>query len=467
MHWHSHGVGSPSPGPWRRPARGAMLSSHASTLSLSGASSGSDGSAGLSGGEGEGRDEMAATVDEGLPPSRSPLPLEDGGDGVAHGSQAKEWEAALLVTGTAVGGGSLALPYFCAAGGFLPAVSLLLVSYTALLGSAWLLVEPTIRVWEDKPGSAVSMHSVVDTYLGKYWGVAAGVTFWVLINCTLVSQLAKCGELAALMSGGALHSRIGSIASALVVAGFSFNRGAGKVNALATGGLFAAFGLACVAGAPGVSTQLLLAGNMAAALPALPAILQTMTYAEAIPTVVDMCRGSRTKVRRVLMLGSLGPTVMYSLWLAVTLGRRELATFGATGGDLAGKILSDGGMLGVATGAIAVFASISTLIGCYLALSRFMADTFSLPLSNTCVKLVAATVVPSALISLKGPELYYIMIKFAGCVPVAFLWGVLPPLVMWTMWRGDHALTLPRKLFLAAGCGASTVAMVVGGYYMC
>ena len=32
-----------------------------------------------------------------------------------------------------------------------------------------LLVEPTIRVWEDKPGTAVSMHSVVDTYLGKYW----------------------------------------------------------------------------------------------------------------------------------------------------------------------------------------------------------------------------------------------------------------------------------------------------------
>ena len=71
-----------------------------------------------------------------------------------------------------------------------------------------LLVEPTIRVWEDKPGTAVSMHSVVDTYLGKYWGIAAGITFWVLINCTLVSQLAKCGELGATMSGvGAVQVR--------------------------------------------------------------------------------------------------------------------------------------------------------------------------------------------------------------------------------------------------------------------
>ena len=70
---------------------------------------------------------------------------------------------------------------------------------------------------------------------------------------------------------------------------------------------------------------------------------------------------------------------MYSLWLAVTLGRRDLAAIGVAGGDLAGKILADGGLLGVATGAIAVCASVSTLIGCYLALSRFNADRCRCP----------------------------------------------------------------------------------------
>ena len=60
-----------------------------------------------------------------------------------------------------------------------------------------------------------------------------------------------------------------------------------------------------------------------------------MVYAEAIPTVVDMCRGSRARVRRVLTLGSLGPAVMYTLWLAITLGRSELAAAGKAGGDLA------------------------------------------------------------------------------------------------------------------------------------
>ena len=423
-------------------------------------------------------------LDENLPATRSSVESEKfleaeivpvNADGVAHGEASEEWEAALIITGTAVGGGSLALPYFCASGGFIPACGLLLLSYALLLGSALILVEPTIRVWEDKPGTAVSMHSVVETYLGKFWGYAAGVTFWVLINCTLVSQLAKCGELTALAFGynvltsngiGQWIGRLGSIASAFAIAFAAFDPKIGKINALATTGLFAGFFAALFFGVSGVNPGLLAVGSITAAMPALPAIAQTMTYAEAIPTVVDMCRGSRVKVRRVLALGSLGPALMYALWLAVTLGRASLADFAAGGGDLAAKILADGGPLGAATAAIATCASISTLIGCYLALSRFHADTFSLALSRRNLKLVGLTVLPSLLVSMKGPEMYHVMIKFAGTVPVAFLWGVMPPLVMWTMLKGDGKLTTKWAVVLAMGTLGSAVAMAIGARSM-
>ena len=412
------------------------------------------------------------SIDESLPPSRSCIESEaflaHDGDDIAHGDEAAEWEAALLITGTAVGGGSLALPYFCAAGGFIPAVGLLAISWVALLGSAVTLVEPTIRVWEDNPAVAVSIHTVVETYLGKLAGVAAGITFWILINCTLVSQLAKCGELAALSIGAGAGAawwwatRLGTLATAVLIAGAAFRRDVGRINALATTGLFASFAAACVVGSAGISTGMLAKVNVLMAVPALPAIMQTMTYAEAIPTVVDMCRGSRKKIRRVLAIGSAGPALMYVLWLAVTLGRKELAAFSASGGDLAAKILADGGLLGAATGSIAVCASISTLIGCYLALSRFNADTFHLPLNKGCKKLLALTVLPSLVLAMKGPELYYLMIKFAGTVPVAFLWGVLPPLVMWKQFSGDQKLGNGLRALLAAGVAISLAAMGYG-----
>ena len=428
-------------------------------------------------------------VDQSLPATRSSVesekfleklsPISASGDDVAHGSKTEEWEAALIITGTAVGGGSLALPYFCAAGGFLPALLLLGVAYALLLGSALVLVEPTIRVWEDNPQAAVSMHSVVETYLGKNWGLAAGITFWVLINCTLVSQLAKCGELAALFAGfdvtsrhvasaaaGVWVGRLGAVAAAFAIAFAAFDPNVGKINAAATAGLFLGFFAALVFGFGGVNPKLLLASNLVAAAPALPAIAQTMTYAEAIPTVVDMCRGSRVKVRRVLALGSAGPALMYALWLAVTLGRASLADFAAGGGDLAAKILAEGGPLGCATAAIATCASVSTLIGCYLALSRFHADTFKLNLSRRNLKLVSLTVLPSLLVSMKGPEMYHLMIKFAGTVPVAFLWGVMPPLVYWKQLKGEGKLTVRWAAYLAAGTLGSAVAMAIGARSM-
>ena len=261
-------------------------------------------------------------------------------------------------------------------------------------------------------------------------------------------------------------SRLGSVVAAATLSAAALSRGAGRINAVATAGLFGGFASACVVGAPGVNPALLLTSNLAAAAPALPAIMQTMTYAEAIPTVVDMCRGSRAKTRRVLALGSLGPSLMYALWLAVTLGRDSLAKCAAAGGDLAGKILAEGGALGLATATIAACASASTLIGCYLALSRFNADAFDTNLSARNVKLVALTVLPSLLVSMKGPELYYLMIKFAGTVPVAFLWGVLPPLVCWRMLDGEKRLTGAWRAMLGTGAIGSTIAMAVGAMTM-
>ena len=101
-----------------------------------------------------------------------------------------------------------------------------------------------------------------------------------------------------------------------------------------------------------------------------------------------------------------------------------------------------------------------------MALSRFHADTFKLNLSRRNVKLVGITVLPSLPVSMKGPEMYHLMIKFAGTVPVAFLWGVMPPLVYWKMLKGEGKLTVRWAVYLAAGTLGSAVAMAIGARSM-
>ena len=253
--------------------------------------------------------------------------------------------------------------------------------------------QPTIRVWEDNPSVAVSIHTVVETYLGKLAGVA-GVTFWILINCTLVSQRQMRPARGARHGRRGQRRRVGwatrlGTLSAVIIMGAAFRRDVGRINALATTGLFCSFAAACLAGAAGISADALAKANLLLAMRA-PAIMQAII--PAIPTVVDVS-GSRKKI------GACSPseasvTLMYMLWLAVTLGRRDLAAFGASGGGWRRRS-SPPVTSRPATTSIAVCASIGTLIGCYLALSRFNADTFHLPLNKGCKKLLALTVLPS------------------------------------------------------------------------
>ena len=105
--------------------------------------------------------------------------------------------------------------------------------------------------------------------------------------------------------------------------------------------------------------------NFAAALPALPGLFQLYTYGECLPTLVDMLRGDRKRIRRVILMGTTVPLLMYTAWLFVALAQNGSW---ASNADLAQSMLESGGVLGAATASVAIAASISTLIGGYLAL---------------------------------------------------------------------------------------------------
>ena len=58
-------------------------------------------------------------------------------------------------------------------------------------GSGLMVAETLMHTWARSSGRAVSLLSATTEYLGKKWGFIAAVSFFVMMNCTLVSQLAK------------------------------------------------------------------------------------------------------------------------------------------------------------------------------------------------------------------------------------------------------------------------------------
>lgn len=389
------------------------------------------------------------------------LPGEDGDSCPLelHSDRASDFEAIMLVVGTTVGGGFLAMPYFAAPAGFVPAIAISIGAWAVLAASGLLVAETLMRTWARSSGRAVSLLSATTDYLGQKWGVIAAISFFVMMNCTLVSQLAKCGALAHFFSRGAVSHVIGATITAAVVGGVSFSRAAAKVNAWATVGIFGSFAAICIFGVPNLAPSKLLFMNFAAALPALPGLVQLYTFGECLPTLVDMLRGDRKRIRRIILLGTLVPLGMYAAWLVVALAQTGSWVGNA---DLAQTLLESGGILGTATASVAITASISTLIGGYLALSRFVADALKKKTMSHSKSVIFLTLVPSLLVAFKGPEVYFSALKFSGAVVVVILWGILPPLMAKSLWTREGTFNKMKKSLVYVWTSLASVALLFG-----
>jgi len=125
-------------------------------------------------------------------------------------------------------------------------------------------------------------------------------------------------------------------------------------------------------------------------------------------------------------------------------------------------MLESGGILGGATASVAIAASISTLIGGYLALSRFCADALKKKTVSHSKSVIALTLLPSLLFACKGPDVYFSALEFSGAVVVIILWGILPPLLAKSLWKREGAFTEIRKFFVYVWTTLASVALYFG-----
>ena len=248
-------------------------------------------------------------VDESLPATRSCVE-SDGPPPPPTASRTKSRSGRRRSSPGTPCGGSLALQYFRRRL-FPSSVRPLFVSYALLLSSALILVEPTVRVWEDKPGKAVDA-------LGGGGVPRRGVSWrgcWLLINCTLVPagqvRRARGGQ----RGGREARGVVREARQWCHVHASAFNHGVGRsarwrrqalrvLRRRVRGGRF------------GISTNS-------------SSRVICRRGAGRHHADDDVRRGDphggghvpgKPREVRLVSLGSLGPAVMYALWLASTPG---------------------------------------------------------------------------------------------------------------------------------------------------
>lgn len=339
--------------------------------------------------------------------------------------------AALLVAGTTIGGGFLALPTVVVASGFMPSAVALSLTWLFSLAQSFVLVQVLDDVRDSEHVSHPGVSVAAKATFGRAGEAVVALLLVVLTAATLVSQISRAGIL---FSSSLVPYSLASAASALLVAAVVFgpSRGiefASEANATLTVlFLLSACGVAFY-GTPLADWSRLITTKSWSAVPdAVPIFLQLLVYGEILPVVCQLLNYKMKLIRLAIGLGSFLTLVLQISWAAL-----GICLVSKPGVDPVSALVSTGpSSIRFSLFGLSITAILTTILGSYLAMLSAYKDLTNADICTnrkSRLKAAALIVLPTLAISCASPKVFLKAIDFAGSYPVLLLWGVVPPLM--------------------------------------
>jgi tyrosine-specific transport protein len=356
----------------------------------------------------------------------------------------------LLIVGTSIGGGMLALPVSTAAMGMTNAIVFLISCWFIMTVGALLILEVNLRL----PAGS-NMVTMAQSTLGLPGQIIAWVTYLFLLYTLLAAYISGGSD----VFSSLLHKiHIDSpnwVMAILFTTLFSIIiyhgiRTVDYVNRSLMFGKLGVYLLLVLIISPYIEPPKLAGGSFPAITGSLMILITSFGFASIVPSLREYFSDDIHALRKVILLGSLIPLVCYIIWIAVIMGvveregsggllalmQSEHATSGLT------QALNNSIHSQWITGFFSFFTSIcmiTAFLGVSLGLFDFLADGLKFKKTGLQGKWVLIfTFVPPLSVVLFNPGVYLHALSYAGICCVILL--LLLPVMM--AWRG-------RKLALA------------------
>lgn len=343
--------------------------------------------------------------------------------------------AALLVSGTTIGGGFLALPAVVSPSGFLPSAVTLIGVWVFFLAQSFILVECITRAKYENGGQPdQSIAATAKSIFGTKGEVFFGALLAILIQATLVSQISRAGMMFP-------NYRLGCLVSAISISGVVFGPKSGIVFASKANALLTSLFLLSCAAVFGRGIQIAdwsrLGGlnDWTSVLPAIPTFLQLLVYGEIVPSVCQILNYNTKHIHKAIIMGSFMTLCLQIGWSGL-----GLSLVSSSARDPVNVLLSSSGPVQIPLFCLAFTAILTTILGSYLALMSTANDLIqrtrgkkkSKSYSSSLLqrmKVASIITIPASLIACTSPTIFLQAIDFAGSYPVLMLWGVIPPVI--------------------------------------
>lgn len=360
---------------------------------------------------------------------------------------------ALLVCGTSVGAGMLALPVSTALGGFFPSIVIYLFCYLFMTATGLLLMEIALKMPKD-----ANIISMASHYLGTFGKIVCWVLYIFLFYLLSVAYISGGSELIR----AALSNKISLDTSAIlfvialspfVIAGAKF---VDRINFFFMFGLIGTFFLFLYLGKDAVQVERLSVINFPKAFIALPIIFTSFSYQGVIPTLTYYLKKDAKTLRYAIVLGNTLTLVIYLIWEFFVLGIVPLeGANGLINANLHGipaieplRVAMNMDMVTVVCRSFGFFAIITSFLGVTLGVFDFLADGFKVQKTGkNKVLLACLTFIPPLLIAIYNPGMFLIALGYAGGVGCALLLGMIPVVMVWVKRYHLHEKEVLPQLF--------------------
>lgn len=359
----------------------------------------------------------------------------------------------LILAGTAIGGGMLALPVITAAGGFFPAIIIFILCWLFMTATGLLLLE--VFLWKKEESNLVSMAQMTLGFPGK---VVAWLLYLFLFYSLTVAYVSGGGALVSdvfeALKINPLHACISPLIFVLIFAPFVAigAKAVDGINRLLMVGLIISFLVFVFLGIGHIEPKFLTHFKWPLALLATPVVFTSFGFQGTIPSVASYLDRNPQKVRKAIIIGSSIPLLVYILWEALILGvvPREALVEAREKGLAAvaplKNVLSVPWLFTVGE-FFAFFAIVTSFLGVTLGLLDFLSDGLKVKKNLSGRLLLSLAIfIPPLLFAMVNPSLFLHALHYAGGLGCALLLGLLPILMVW---RGRYGLKLksPYSLF--------------------
>ncbi len=374
----------------------------------------------------------------------------------------------LMLLGTAVGAGMLALPLATAQANWQTTLMMMIGSWLIMTAGAFALLE--VNLWFPAGSNFIRM---AGSTIGKPAKWITWVAYLLLFYSLLCAYLSGTSDI--------LHGLISVLPRwlatflALILLGAVVIRGVSSVDIVNRGLMslkLIAYIILIAAIFPHIAIDNIADGNYFYQTSALMVIVTSFGFGSIIPTLRDYLKSNVKQLTIVLLVGSILPMVIYLLWISATQGllpRVELthmATSSQPNSLLMHGIsqLLGNPILGTITKLFISICAVTSFLNVSIGLVDFIADGFQSEKQGwEGVKIYLFAFLPPLIVVLLAPGIFIKALSYAGFCCV-FLLILLPMVMLYAgRYRQHHAgiRLLPNSKIVIVSCALIAVVLMI------